>query len=51
MLKREGADTTARQESVRQLKTAIAALDEQVNALETEFNDLLAGIPVERSAA
>ena len=29
-LKREGADTTARQESVRAAKASIAALDEQV---------------------
>ena len=44
-LKREGADTTARQESVRALKTQIAGLDEQVKSLEAEFDELLAGIP------
>jgi seryl-tRNA synthetase len=44
-LKREGADTTARQESVRAAKASIAALDEQVKALETQFDDLLTGIP------
>lgn len=44
-LKREGADTSARQESVRGLKTRIAALDEQVKALEAQFDELLAGIP------
>ncbi len=44
-LKREGADTTARQESVRAAKASIAALDEQVKAIETQFDDLLTGIP------
>ena len=44
-LKREGADTTARQESVRALKVSIATLDEQVKSLEAEFADLLTGIP------
>jgi seryl-tRNA synthetase len=44
-LKREGADTTARQESVRAAKASIAALDEQVKALEAQFDELLAGIP------
>ena len=44
-LKREGADTTARQESVRAAKASIAALDEQVKGIEAEFNDLLTGIP------
>ncbi len=44
-LKREGADTTSRQESVRAMKAQIAALDEQVKALESEFGELLAGIP------
>ncbi len=44
-LKREGADTTARQESVRSLKLSIATLDEQVKSLESEFADLLTGIP------
>ncbi len=44
-LKREGADTAERQESVRALKASITALDEQVKSLEAEFSDLLAGIP------
>ncbi|MGA7237155.1 MAG: serine--tRNA ligase [Bryobacteraceae bacterium] len=44
-LKREGADTTARQESVRAAKASIAALDEQVKAIETQFDGLLTGIP------
>ncbi len=44
-LRREGADTTGRQESMRAMKSAIAALDEQVKALDTEFQELLTGIP------
>ncbi len=44
-LKREGADTTARQETVRTMKTRIAALDEQAKLLEEQFYELLAGIP------
>jgi seryl-tRNA synthetase len=44
-LKRQGADTTERQESVRAMKTQIAALDEEVKVLEEQFRDLLAGIP------
>jgi seryl-tRNA synthetase len=44
-LKREGADTAERQESVRAMKAQIAALDEQVKTLEEQFRDLLAGIP------
>jgi seryl-tRNA synthetase len=44
-LKREGADTSERQESVRAMKAQIAALDEQVKVLEEQFRDLLAGIP------
>jgi seryl-tRNA synthetase len=44
-LKREGADTTGRQENVRAAKASIAGLDEQVKALEAQFDELLAGIP------
>jgi seryl-tRNA synthetase len=44
-LKRQGADTTERQESVRAMKAQIAALDEQVKVLEEQFRYLLAGIP------
>ena len=44
-LKREGADTAEKQEQVRSLKTEIAALDQQVAALEEQFRELLAGIP------
>jgi len=43
--KREGADTTQEQEQVRALKVQIAALDEQVKAVDAEFQELLAGIP------
>ena len=44
-LKREGADTTERQKEVRALADRIAALDEQVSALDAEFQQLLAGVP------
>jgi len=44
-LKRQGADTTERQERVRTMKAEIAALDEQVKAAEEGFRELLAGIP------
>jgi seryl-tRNA synthetase len=44
-LRREGADTTARQEQVRQWKTELAALDGRKNAFDAEFNELLASIP------
>ena len=44
-LRRQGEDTTARQEQVRRMKEQIAGLDEQVKSLEAEFRELLAGIP------
>ena len=44
-LKREGSDTSARQQAVREIGQKIAALDEQVKALDDEFRELLAGIP------
>jgi seryl-tRNA synthetase len=44
-LRREGADTTERQDRVRAMKAEIAALDERVKAVDGEFQDLLAGIP------
>jgi seryl-tRNA synthetase len=44
-LRREGADTASRQEQVRATKAGIAALDKQVEALDEEFRELLAGIP------
>ena len=44
-LRKAGADTTALQEQVRALKTEIAAFDEQKDAIDAEFQELLAGIP------
>jgi seryl-tRNA synthetase len=44
-LKREGADTASRQQQVRVLGDEIAALDKQVDALDEEFRERLAGIP------
>jgi len=44
-LKREGADTSAAQERVRELKAHIATLDDQLQAYEQEFRELLTGIP------
>ncbi len=44
-LRREGADTTARQQQMRELGDRIAELDKQANDLEGSFRELLAGIP------
>jgi seryl-tRNA synthetase len=44
-LKKRGADTAEQQEKVRSMKTRIAALDEQVKAADSEFSELMAGIP------
>jgi seryl-tRNA synthetase len=44
-LKREGADTTERQKEVRAIAEQIAALDQVMNAVDQEFQELLAGIP------
>src|SRR5438046_1343332 len=44
-LKREGADTTERQKEVRSIAEQIAALDRVVDAVDGEFQQLLAGIP------
>src|SRR5690349_3962251 len=44
-LKREGADTSERQASVRAMKEEIAGLDEQVKVFDEQFHELLAGIP------
>jgi seryl-tRNA synthetase len=44
-LKREGADTAERQKEVRGIGDDIAALDEQVKALDERFRELLSGIP------
>jgi seryl-tRNA synthetase len=44
-MRREGADTAARQREMRELGGGIAELEEQVKALEESFRELLAGIP------
>ena len=44
-LRREQKDTTAQQEQVRQMKAEITSLDEQVKSVDTQFQDLLTGIP------
>src|ERR1035441_6810519 len=44
-LKGEGADTSERQKEVRVLAEQIAALDEEVKAVDQQFQELLAGIP------
>jgi seryl-tRNA synthetase len=44
-LKREGADTTELQKTVRAIGDQIAELDKQVEAVDQEFQELLAGIP------
>src|SRR6266545_548046 len=44
-LRKAGEDTSARQQAVREMGDRIAALDEQVKALDEEFRSLLAGIP------
>src|SRR5581483_2333186 len=44
-LRREGADTSERQQKVRAMGDRIAEIDEQVEALDAEFRDFLARIP------
>jgi seryl-tRNA synthetase len=44
-LKREGADTTERQQAMRAIADQIAALDEDMKAVDRQFQELLAGIP------
>src|SRR5674476_112281 len=44
-LKREGADTTERQKEVRAIAEQITALDEEMKAVDQQFQELLAGIP------
>jgi seryl-tRNA synthetase len=44
-LRREGVDTAARQEQVRDLKERIASRADEVKALDEQFRELLAGIP------
>jgi seryl-tRNA synthetase len=44
-LRKQGVDVTEKQSAMRAVGDRIAALEEQKNALEKEFQDLLAGIP------
>jgi seryl-tRNA synthetase len=44
-LKREGADTSERQQQVRSIGEQISALDDQVKSADQEFQELLSGIP------
>src|SRR5260221_5987181 len=44
-LRKQGVDTTAKQQAVREIGDRIAGLDEQVRTVDKEFQDLLAGIP------
>jgi len=44
-LKKQGADTSARQEEVRTIAERIAALDEQATKLDEEFRQAMAGVP------
>jgi seryl-tRNA synthetase len=44
-MRKQGIDTIAEQQAVRASGERIAALDEQVKALDTEVYELLAGIP------
>lgn len=44
-LRKSGADTSVLQEQQRAMKVEIAALNEQKDAIDTEFKELLAGIP------
>jgi seryl-tRNA synthetase len=44
-LRKQGLDTSSRQEEVRRSKERIASLDDQVKSLDGEFRELLAGIP------
>ena len=44
-LKREGADTSERQQQMRSIGEQISALDDQVKSADQEFQELLSGIP------
>src|SRR5436305_13550281 len=44
-LRREGVDTSERQQQVRAIGEEISGLDEQVKALDEQFRELLAAIP------
>src|SRR6266498_2754386 len=44
-LRKAGTDTAERQQQVREIGARIAALDEQIKALEESFRELVAGFP------
>src|SRR4051812_14207415 len=44
-LRKQGVDTSEQQKGLREIGDRISALEEQVRALDKEFQDLLAGIP------
>jgi seryl-tRNA synthetase len=44
-LRRQGLDTTERQQAMREIGDRITALDDQVNAVDQEFRDALARVP------
>ncbi|HEY6340806.1 MAG TPA: serine--tRNA ligase [Bryobacteraceae bacterium] len=44
-LKRAGQDTSERQQKIREMADRMAALDQRAEALDTEFRQLLAGVP------
>lgn len=44
-LRKAGADTTERQQQVREIGNRISALDEENKVLDDQFRELLAGIP------
>src|SRR5713226_1274854 len=44
-LRKQGVDTSAKQQAMREIGDRIATLDEQVRVVDTEFQELLAGIP------
>ncbi len=44
-LRQQGADTAARQQNVREMDERIGALEQQVQQLEEEFREWLAGVP------
>src|ERR1017187_3756814 len=48
--RREGADTTGQQEQVRAMKAEIAALDEQVQYLDSRLQELLGSIQIGRAS-
>lgn len=44
-LRRDGVDTSDRQQKVREIGDTIASLDDRVKSLDEKFRELLAGIP------